>query len=381
MSPSTGYTKTMVPSPLRRFRAASPLLKSGFGAVLLLGIALLSTGCHPRITDPKNPKFIVAEKGDWTITRGDLDQEINSYLQQHQMTMDQVPQANLPKLETFILDNMVLKKLLLAKAATLDLKDVDKDTDAQIDAIKSRVPPGQDFNQELKSVGITLDELKKRIREQVVIGKVLEAEAFKNDTPSEKEVSDFYMANKDKFNVPPQVRVSRILIMVDPKATPAEKAAKKKAIDKAHDRVAKGEDFAKVATAVSEDRYSAPRGGDVNWFKRGENEPKFDEVAFSTKQGAVSAVFESGLGYEFLKVTDVNPGGTATLAQVSPMIIKYLTQKKRLQEEDDYTKKLLADSGVTFYLKMVDLSAPATNAPSAAAPAPAPAASTNAASH
>ncbi len=66
------------------------------------------------------------------------------------------------------------------------------------------------------------------------------------------------MKNKDKFNVPPQIRASRILIIVDEKATPADKAAKKKAIDKAHDRVTHGEDFSKVATEVSEDRYSAP---------------------------------------------------------------------------------------------------------------------------
>ncbi len=61
----------------------------------------------------------MAEKGNWTITRAELDKEIGAYLQQHQMTLDQVGQANIPKLETFMLDNMVLKKLILDQAATL----------------------------------------------------------------------------------------------------------------------------------------------------------------------------------------------------------------------------------------------------------------------
>jgi parvulin-like peptidyl-prolyl isomerase len=347
-----------LPAPLFTVKA---LL--GLPIALLVGAALLTTGCHPRVTDPKDPKFIVAEKGTWTITRGDLDNEIGSYLQQHQMTMDQVPPAKIPQLETFMLDNMVLKKLLLEKAATMDLKDVDKDVNAQIDEIKGRVPPGQDLNAELKSVGLTMDDLKARIHDQVVISKVLEADAFQHTTATEAEVSDFYMKNKDKFNVAPQVRASRVLVLVDTKATPEQKAAKKKIIDKAHDRVVKGEEFSKVATEVSEDQYSKARGGDLSWFKQGETgETELEAVAFSSKTGVISAVFESPMGYEFIKVTDTKPGGVATLADATPTISKYLTELKQRQQEEAYTNKLLADSDVKFYLTRVDLHAAAAQA-------------------
>ncbi len=363
----------MAISLFRRLRVPSFTLKAYLGLpfALLVGAVLVTTGCHPRVTDPKDPKFIVAEKGDWQITRADLDKEIGSYLQQHQMTIDQVGQANVPKLETFMLDNMVLRKLLLDKAATMQLKDVDKDEAAQLDAIKGRVPPGQDLETELKTVGLTLDELKKRIHEEVVISKVLEAEAYKDSTPTEAEVSDFYTKNQDKFNIPPQIRASRVLLLVDDKTTPADKAAKKKAIDKAHDEVVKGAEFSKVASEVSEDQYSKARGGDMSWFKQGENEPEFDAVAFNTKTGTVSAVFETQLGYQFVKVTDSKPGGTASLADASPTITKYLTEKKRRDEEEAYTTKLLADSDVKFYLVRVDLHAP--SAPPAGAPSAPPA--------
>jgi len=135
----------------RRLRA-----HSFTSAALFLAVALLATGCHPRVKDPKDPKFIVAEKGTWTITRGDLDKEINSYLAQRKMTLDKVPPAVVPQLETFMLDNMVLKKLMLDKAAAMQLKDVDKDEAAQLESIKSRIPPGTDLVVELKSVGMTL---------------------------------------------------------------------------------------------------------------------------------------------------------------------------------------------------------------------------------
>ena len=336
-------------------------------ALLLAGAALLA-GCHPAVTDPNDPKFVVAEKGGaWQITNADLDKEIASLLKQHQATAEQIGPANMLKVKTQTLKNLVLEKLLMARAATLPLKDVDKDEAAQLATIKHNVPPGQDFDQALKAAGLTLDDFKKQIHERVVIEKVLQAEAYKNIDPTEEEINDFYLKNKDRIVNPPQVRASRILVHVDEKATPADKAAKKKIIDKAHDRVLHGEDFSKVAMQVSEDRSSAPKGGDIDYFRPGENEPGFDQVAFSTKAGAVSAVFETSLGYQFLKVTDLKPGGEVPLADVRPKITAYLRNQKMKAQAQTYTTKLLADSGVTYHVALVE--PPAQNADANAAPA------------
>jgi parvulin-like peptidyl-prolyl isomerase len=282
---------------------------------------------------------------------------------------------------------MVLKKLILEQAATLPLKDVDKDEAGILAELKGHFPTEADFDGQLKTAGMTLDELKKQIHENVLIQKTMELEAFHDIQPTDQEIDDFYMKNKDKFDVPDKIRASRVVIMVDQAATPAQKAAKKKEIDKAHARVLKGEDFSKVASEVSEDQYSKPKGGDIGYFQKGENEADFDDVAFATKPGMVSPVFETPMGYEFLKVTDVHPGGDISVAQARDSIAKYLSEAKESQEEKDYTTKLLASSGVKFHLVQVNLpdsptnAAPAdasasTNAPAAA---PSPAAATNAA--
>jgi hypothetical protein len=349
----------MAYSPVRRSVFDSSKNFLALPALLLAGAALLA-GCHPAVTDPKDPKFIVAEKGTWQITRADLDKEIASLLKQHQATPEQVGSEKMLQLETSMLKNMVLKNLLLAKGDTLQLKDVDKDEAAELEGIKSRIPPGQDFEQQLKVIGLTLDDVKKQIHEKVVIEKVLKAEAFKNDDPTEQEIGDFYLKNKASITTPPQVRASRILVHVDEKATPAEKAAKKKTITQAHDRVLHGEEFSKVAMQVSEDRSSAPKGGDIDYFRPGENEPGFDQVAFNTKQGALSPVFETSLGYQFLKVTDIKPGGEVSLADVRPKITAYLRDQKMKEQSQAYITKLLADSGVVYHVAMVE--PPAQNA-------------------
>jgi parvulin-like peptidyl-prolyl isomerase len=368
----------MAYSPVRRSVFDSTQNFLALPALLLAGAALLA-GCHPAVKDPKDPKFIVAEKGNWQVTRGELDKETASVLKQHQATPEQVGPEKMLQLDSSMLKNMVLKNLLLAKGATLQLKDVDKDEAAELEGIKSRIPPGQDFEQQLKLIGLTLDDVKKQIHEKVVIEKVLKAEAFKNDDPTEQEINDFYLKNKESITTPPQVRASRILVHVDDKTTPAEKAAKKKTITQAHDRVLHGEEFSKVAMQVSEDRSSAPKGGDIDYFRPGENEPGFDDVAFHTKQGAVSPVFETSLGYQFLKVTDIKPGGEVPLADVRPKIAAYLREMKMQEQEKAYVTKLLADSGVVYHVTLVD--PPAQNAaaspggPDSAPPSAVPASS------
>src|ERR1700692_1268112 len=145
----------MAYSPVRRsvFESSHHFLL--LPALLLAGAALLA-GCHPAVTDPNDPKFIVAEKGAWQITEGDLDTEVTSFLKQRQATPEQVGPSKMPIVKTAMLKNLVLKKLILDRAATLQLKD-DKEEASELDRLKGPAT-GPDFDQQLKTAGLTLDD-------------------------------------------------------------------------------------------------------------------------------------------------------------------------------------------------------------------------------
>jgi len=366
--------------PVRLSRFASSLHFLALPALLVAGAFL--AGCHPAVKDPNDPKFIVAEKGTWQITRGELDTEVANFLKARQATPEMVGKSKMPVVETAMLRNMVLKQLLLEKAEAAQLKDVDKEEAAELDRLKG--PAGNpDFDKQLKDSGMTMDDLKKKIHEKVLITKLLEAEAFKNVEPTDQEINDIYLKNKDSFNTPAKVRASRILIHVDEKATPEEKAAKKKLADKAHDRVMHNEEFGKVASDVSEDQSSKTKGGDLGYFQQGENEPGFDDVAFKSKLNAVSPVFLTPLGYQFIKVTEIQPAGVLPVADARGYISSKLREMKMQEQEQAYAKKLLETSGVTYHLTLVEPptqmtppGAPNNGAPNGTPPEPQASAST-----
>ncbi len=72
-------------------------------------------------------------------------------------------------------------------------------------------------------------------------------------------------------------------------------------------RIKNGEDFAKVATEVSQDPGSAQKGGDLGFFDRRRMVQPFDSVAFLLKVGEVSDLVRTPFGWHIIKVTEIKP--------------------------------------------------------------------------
>lgn len=66
-----------------------------------------------------------------------------------------------------------------------------------------------------------------------------------------------------------------------------------------------GEDFSKLATEVSEDPGSKPRGGDLGFFDRRRMVQAFDSVAFSLKTGEVSDIVRTPFGWHIIKLLEI----------------------------------------------------------------------------
>lgn len=71
------------------------------------------------------------------------------------------------------------------------------------------------------------------------------------------------------------------------------------------DRVNNGEDFGKLATELSEDPSSGPKGGDLGFFDRRRMVQQFDSAAFSLKVGEVSGLVKTPYGWHIIKLTEV----------------------------------------------------------------------------
>src|SRR5688500_13844025 len=103
-------------------------------------------------------------------------------------------------------------------------------------------------------------------------------------TVTPQDVRRYYEDNQQQYSTPEQVRASHILLKTEGKS----EAEVKKLADDLAAQAKKGADFAELAKKYSQDESNNTKGGDLDFFGRGQMVAEFDKVAFSLEPGQVS---------------------------------------------------------------------------------------------
>lgn len=140
-----------------------------------------------------------------------------------------------------------------------------------------------------------------------------------------------------------EIRASHILIRLPKSYTPKDTLEAYSKIILVRDRILKGEDFAKVAKEVSEDKSAVTNGGDLGYFSAFKMVYDFEEAAYNTKEGEVSMPFKTRFGYHIVK----NTGSRASKGdrEVAHILIADTTSVGKAKIDEVY-KKL--EAGTNF---------------------------------
>ena len=134
---------------------------------------------------------------------------------------------------------------------------------------------------------------------------------------SDKEASDYYEANKERFSQGETVNASHILVDSEEKAL--ELLAKIKAGECSF------EDCARDNSSCP----SGQRGGNLGDFTRGQMVPEFDQVAFEAEIGKVVGPVKTQFGYHLIKLNSKSEAAPTPYAEISGEIKNALLLEKR----------------------------------------------------
>ena len=245
-----------------------------------------------------------------------------------------------------VLDQLVAFHLLAQESRARKISVPDTDVDARVGEIRKSFPNEQAFTQTMAAQGLTVEQVRTQARTSLEVAKVVDAEVTTKVAVQDTEVNAFYQQNLERFKQGETVHASHILIGLPPNATPEQKAEAKTKAQAALKQVRGGTDFATVARAQSQDSGSAPNGGDLGFFPKGQMTPPFEAAAFALKPGAVSAVVETQFGYHVIKVHERRPPRTAPFAEVSGQIKDFLVQGQREQKLQQFVEQVKGRSKV-----------------------------------
>ncbi|MGN7763684.1 foldase protein PrsA [Paenibacillus sp. 22594] len=260
------------------------------------------------------------------------------------------------------LQNLITNTLVDQEAKKANITVTDADITTEIEDLKTQFGGEEALNNALQQSSMTLDDLKKQMPMQVKIRKLIEPKV----TVTEDEISKYYDENKASFNQEEQVRASHILVKTKEEADAIVKQLKD------------GADFATLAKEKSADTGSKDKGGDLNFFKKGDMVAEFADAAFKLKVGETSGAVKTEYGYHVIKVTDRKEAHEYTLAEKKEEITKTLKAKKVSEMSSTWLQDLTAGAKITNTLTDAKAKASASPATSAAPDASADPAATEA---
>ncbi len=152
-----------------------------------------------------------------------------------------------------------------------------------------------------------------------------------NTKVSDADIKADYDARAAEYARPEQRRARHVFFRLSPGADENDKASVRAAATAALDRARKGEDFAALAKALSQDPASAQQGGELGWLSRGTSVKQLEDAVFSTSPGQFAPLVETESGFHVLQVEEVRAAGSTPLAEVQASIRRRL-ELQRAQE-------------------------------------------------
>jgi len=153
-------------------------------------------------------------------------------------------------------------------------------------------------------------------------------------TVTGQQIERYYNDNIQQFSTPEQVHAEHILLKTEGK----DDAAVKKQAESLLAQAKGGANFEDLAKKYSEDDASKVKGGDLDYFGRGQMVKEFDDAAFAAKPGDIVGPVKTQFGYHIIKVLDHRQAQTKPLAEVRSQIedqLKFEQAQDQAQKEAD----------------------------------------------
>ena len=241
-----------------------------------------------------------------------------------------------------ILEELVNNEILLERARKLGIEASDGEVEDKFTEFKAPFTE-EEFQRQLKDRQVTVDDLKRDLRRQLSIQKLLNREVVSKVSISDQEISDFYNQNRAQFNVlETQYRIAQIV--VTPRRNPqvrnrkgddaATDADARRKIQALLARLQEGADFTELAMDYSEDPVTAATGGDLGYIPDSalnQTDPALRRAVQSLRPGDISPVIAQAEGYRILKLVARESPGQRDLAD--PRIQQSIRDNLRNRKE------------------------------------------------
>ena len=327
-------------------RSASPWARHGV-LVRSLGVyALLGLAACPGTQRHGDDESVLARVGDQRIYLEEFEAELARIKLDDAEGLPST--AALTAQRRALLDDMIARELILFEAekanVVVGMNEVEnlfqrmrhgwKDEETSVDCV------GCVFEDELLRTSTTPTELKRGLREYLMIRKYFRDHVFSRVAVTDAEIEDYIAAHPESQLRPERVRALQIIVKTEEEA------------DKVSRAIRYGMSFEEAAIKHSLSP-EGKTGGDLGYFSRGSMPEVFDEVCFNLNPGSVSKVVASDYGFHLFKVVDKQPAMERPVDEVRQEVEQLLQREKERAAQSERLASLKKNTSIEIKEKVL----------------------------
>lgn len=261
------------------------------------------------------------------ITQYELDEAELYYLAE---TREHMSDGEARKaLRARLLQNLIENRIQLQQAEREKVVIEDAELNDSLAEImrKLKAKDEKELEEIIKAQGLTVEGVKKRLREQLMVQRVIRRKVALRISVTEQEIDKYLVDNREKLETGLTFAARHILVLPDPnKGEEGWLEARKKA-EEIYGLLLEGQDFADLAKKYSEDP-SGKDGGSLGNIKRGELAPDIEETIVRLRPGEISTPFRSQVGYHLFRLDSRETLSGDALVQVRNQVRDILYRQK-----------------------------------------------------
>jgi peptidyl-prolyl cis-trans isomerase SurA len=280
---------------------------------------------------------MIAEVNNEVITLYDLNQELQVY-QENLKGMGYPAEKErelLFKLRSDLLNQLIDRKLADQEIERNKIQVSETEIDKTIERIKeARHYTDEDLRAGLARQGVTYQDYRKEIREQILRQKLVNIEVKSKIVITDEDIQASYDQHKEKYSGAKKYHLWNIYVQLPKYASETDKRAAYQAMEALYGQLKGGRSFEAVVQDIS-GASSVAKGSDLGLFRLEELASDLRDVVRGMSAGEFSRVLESGFGYQIIFLQQILETGAKSVEAVRSEIQQTLYDEainKRYQE-------------------------------------------------
>jgi len=280
---------------------------------------------------------IVAVVGSSAITLNELN---------HAMATDELAiyaDKDSPKLSSKeylerMIERQVIDEEVKRQGVTVSSQEIEQALDRKREQLG--LSPAE-FNEALKSQGVTMEAYRDQVRRSLVLAKLVSKEVKSSLDISPQEIQSYYQQHQEQFIMPDRVHLYHLVVRNGKTAEAT--------IDNIREQVNKGVPFPELALKYSEGE-EAKKSGDLDWVELNALKPEVKALVEKLGPGEMSHSFRDNVGIHLFWVKGREKGGLVPVDQAKEVIRDLLYQKQFQEQYGIWLERLKAKTYIDIRL-------------------------------